>query len=480
MKYIIFIIFTLNISQSVAQSVDDYNFRLSKSELQDDFKLLRAELEEKHPGLYLYTPKHQLDSLFASIHDSLIDDMRPIDFYRSINILNGYIKDAHTKIISPQSYRTALRSTLLRFPFHIYSVENKSYILENYSNDDSIKVGSEVIAINDIPIEQIRDSITSGMTRDGLNKSKMSDMLNNHFSILYGTIFGCSEVYTLKLRTLSDAITTKAVKALTYDQLLENGLEERLDRLAGLPALSSQLVDSVMIITLKSFVPEIIKGGSKMGYKNAFSELFDHLHNKEVKRLIIDIRGNPGGFPEVGNELLSYLIPYEFKVMKRDEAKVNQIKGEENYLPSENLKHFKKTKSEETVDGLYEMKGFQTNQKPKKNRFVGDLIVLIDGGCGSQSGMFSGLIEEHLDAVFIGEECGANSKIMCAGNIVTLQLKNSKLSVDIPLRLMEINSSSENTGHGVIPDVIVKPSVSQKLAGDDVALEKALNMKMAQ
>lgn len=476
MKFYLLILFTLISIQLSAQHIEEFEQILAVSELQEDFKLLKSELEEKHPGLYLYTDKPKLDSIFKSIENSLNVEMSPMEFYRIINKLNSTIRDAHTNIRIPQTYSTAMSSSLKRFPFQLYTVDNKSYILENYSKDSSILIGSEVIEINNVPIAKLMNIISTGMTRDGYNTTSVSYLLDNYFSILYARMIGCPESYVIKLKNLSDSIITKTVHGLYYNELLENGLRKRNEKLKKIPALSYKVVDKNMIVSLKSFQPVSIKGDTNTKYKKAFKNIFHIILTEGLERLVIDIRDNGGGWPEVADEFLSYLVPHEFIQNKSDKAKVCKIENKENYVESVYIKHFNRQQFKKNKDGFYHLKGAQSKQKPKKRTFTGEVVVLINGGCWSQSGAFSGLIDEHVKVSFIGEETGANRKIMCGGDIIQLVLKHSKILVDIPLRVLEINTNNKNDGHGLIPNVILKPSLKQKIKGEDIILIKALEM----
>ena len=479
MKFYILSIFILISIQLSAQNIEDYNEKLSVEELQEDFKLLQAEFEEKHPGLYLYTNKEKLDSVFQSIENSLNVEMDRLEFYRRIKKLNSTIKDGHTVIIFPIEYMAALKSKLKRFPFHIYTDESRYYILENYSDDSSITIGSELLEINSVPIEQLVNTMSEGISRDGNNKTYATRTIDYYFSELYAINFGCPESYVIKLKNPADSIITKIVSGLFYNKMLENGLRKRIEEVEKTPYLSHQIVDKNMIVSLKSFSPSDIKGETNMKYKKEFKRIFSSIHDQGVQRLVIDIRDNLGGWPEVSDEFLSYLVPYEFNHSKTDKAKITIIRNEEIYLKEGNLKHFKKQNFEKVEEGYYTLKGHQFIQKPKNPRFAGEVLVLINGRCGSQSGAFSGLIDDYVNATFIGEETGANKKTRCAGNIINLILPHSKLKVNIPLRLLEINTKAKNDGHGIIPDIPLIPTIQQKIKGEDIVLKKSLEIDLS-
>ena len=474
---ILIIIFFLS-TQLCAQKKVNYDQQLSIKELTDDLNLLRTELEEKHPALYYYTDKESMDDIFQSIEQSIQEEQSVLEFFRKIQFLNGHIKDAHTVIFTPSSYINSLTSELKRFPFRTYTDNNKIYILENYVANSEIVLGSEILEINETPIREIVDQLSKAMHRDGHNQTYLTYLLDKYFALFYAIQIGCPEVYTIKIQEPEGTINTINVDALPYEDMLAQGLEKRIKELESIPTYREEIVDQSMILSLQSFTPEYIKKATGKGYKKLFKEAFQKIHDQKIQRLVIDIRNNPGGWPEVADEFLSHLIPYKFTHDKLDKARINKIENKPYYVQNEYIKHFNRQRFKEKKDGFHEVKFLIKSKKPKSKIFKGEIIVLINAACGSQSGAFAGLIEEHLDATFIGEETGANKKIMCGGDVLTVELPNSQIRANIPLRQIEINTQAINNGHGVKPDIQLRPSITEKMKGDDVVLERALEVKL--
>ena len=102
----------------LAQTANKENLPLiSPEKLKEDFQLLKTSLEKTHAGLYPYTPKDSLDYAFNQIESSLNQPMTSINFYRKITPLLQLIGNGHTHFHAPPDFKTAINTTLLRFPF---------------------------------------------------------------------------------------------------------------------------------------------------------------------------------------------------------------------------------------------------------------------------------------------------------------------------------------------------------------------------
>ena len=76
--YFISIIFCCSCASSYKTYQADKMF--SREALQQDYTLLRNILEQKHPAIYWYTPKQQMDFYFDSLYNNIADSMTELQF----------------------------------------------------------------------------------------------------------------------------------------------------------------------------------------------------------------------------------------------------------------------------------------------------------------------------------------------------------------------------------------------------------------
>jgi carboxyl-terminal processing protease len=155
---------------------------------------------------------------------------------------------------------------------------------------------------------------------------------------------------------------------------------------------------------------------------------------QDVRGIILDIRGNPGGMHTVGEAIVAKLIqkPTLFSVFKYRDRK------------------------EEVV------------VQPNGITYAGPVIVLIDGQNASASERFAACLQSIGRGVVIGERSrgavGPSDGELLPNGTTFQYLTAQSLTPDgIVLE-----------GRGVIPDIVVKPDREALLHGNDTPLDRAV------
>jgi carboxyl-terminal processing protease len=151
--------------------------------------------------------------------------------------------------------------------------------------------------------------------------------------------------------------------------------------------------------------------------------------------LIIDLRGNPGGFDGVGQGLAGLLVDKQTTLgMSR------MRKGYENYI-------------------VY----------PQKNAYMGLVVILLDCMSGSASESFSGGMQAVGRAVVVGERSGGGDLDASIDELPTGALLLYAYADFVTAKGVSLE------GRGVIPDIEVKLTRASLLRNTDPQLEAAIN-----
>jgi carboxyl-terminal processing protease len=181
--------------------------------------------------------------------------------------------------------------------------------------------------------------------------------------------------------------------------------------------------DNIGYVSFSAFAPPV---------DERFNEVIDS--GVDMRGLIIDIRGNPGGMHEIGEAIVSRLLQKEtlFSVFKHREG------------------------TEEVV------------VKPSGKTYDGPVVVMIDVMNGSASERFSGCIQSIGRAVVVGERS--------SGSVGPSDVKKLPNGASF-MYLIAQSLTPDGTvleGHGVIPDIIVGLDRQALLEGKDTQLERAI------
>ena len=150
--------------------------------------------------------------------------------------------------------------------------------------------------------------------------------------------------------------------------------------------------------------------------------------------LVIDLRGNPGGFDGVGQGLAGLLLDKETTLgMSR------MRQGFENYVAY-----------------------------PRKNPYMGPVVILVDGMSGSAES-FSGGMQAVGRAIVVGQRSGGGDLDASIDKLPTGALLLYAYADFVTARGISLE------GHGVIPDIEVKLTRAALLSNADPQLEAAIN-----
>ena len=144
--------------------------------LREDFRILRKTLEEVHPGLYWYTAKEMMGAYFDSTYAQLNQDMLEVEFLTRLLPVIAHIRCLHTSVSfsnKPRHQPTRIARVL---PLAIYPDKGRVYIEKNYS--DTSHEGSQLLAINNQPINKLIDQLLRAIPADGYNQTVKEYLLD--------------------------------------------------------------------------------------------------------------------------------------------------------------------------------------------------------------------------------------------------------------------------------------------------------------
>lgn len=196
-----------------------------------------------------------------------------------------------------------------------------------------------------------------------------------------------------------------------------------------IPTIETQKKDGVFIIRLFNFSATA---------EAKFQEALRGYARSGEKKLLLDLRGNPGGYLQSAVGIASYFLPTG-KVIVRESFG----KGQKEHL----------YRSSGRLLGKY---------APTK------MAVLIDGGSASASEIVAGALREHGVATLIGTQSFGKGSVQ---ELIDLD-GGSSLKITIA-RWLTPNGNSISEG-GLTPDITVKNTAKDQKRGEDVQLKAAI------
>jgi len=168
-----------------------------------------------------------------------------------------------------------------------------------------------------------------------------------------------------------------------------------------------------------------------------FEDIVTQLLGDNAKKIIIDVRNNPGGYLETAVDVASWFLP-ENAVVVREEFK----NGEKNEYKSA---------------GYKSLQDFKT-------------VVLVNGGSASASEILAGALRDIKGIKLIGE------KTFGKGSVQTLESLRDDSSLKITVAKWLTPSGVSIADEGLKPDVEVELTEDDASNGRDPQLDKAIEI----
>jgi len=201
-----------------------------------------------------------------------------------------------------------------------------------------------------------------------------------------------------------------------------------------IPTIDTKLrEDGVFVISLYNF-----SAVSPDLFRNALNEFV----NSKSDELVLDLRGNPGGYLEAAVDMASWFLPVGKVVVTEDFGEKNKEENKIHRSSGHNV--------------------FDKNLK---------MIILIDSGSASASEILAGALREHGIAKLVGTNSFGKGSVQ---ELVDIGKKKASLKITVA-RWLTPDGKSISDG-GITPDYKIEYTVKDKENGIDPQMDKAVQL----
>lgn len=197
----------------------------------------------------------------------------------------------------------------------------------------------------------------------------------------------------------------------------------------SIPTVRTEEADGAFIISIYSF-----NGVAEEQVRDALQEYLV----SDATSLVLDLRGNPGGYLQSAVAIASYFLPAG-KVVVKEEF------------------------SDHAQDEIFRSRGRQIKLFTPQ-----DFVVLVDNGSASASEILAGALQDHGVATVIGSQTFGKGSVQ---ELVELT-DGASLKVTVA-RWLTPNGTSISDG-GLTPDIVIGRTPAERIAGEDPQKAAAL------
>ncbi len=255
-------------------------------------------------------------------------------------------------------------------------------------------------------------------------------------------IMAGDKILTIDGKPAVDLSTDKAVKLIRGPRgtivkigILRNGNGKPLQfeiirAVIDIPTAKTEIKDDVFIISLYNFYAQ-----ARPQFNIALKEFI----NSKKSKLILDLRGNPGGYLDAAVDMASWFLPLGRAIVREDFG-------------------------DNKMETVYRSKGYDIFTDKL------EMLILVDGGSASASEILAGALQEYGIAKLVGTKTYGKGSVQQLFPVT----KDTSLKVTIA-KWLTPNGNSISEG-GLIPDYEVKITEEDLKAEKDPQMEKALEL----
>jgi hypothetical protein len=426
---------------------------ISKQKAEADIDSLNKILLEVHVNPFLFIQKADYFSQVQKLKLSIGDSIELKAFVLRLYQLTAFLKDGHC---APHIVQPAFKADLAKpifFPYHLVLEGDRLLVPKTTANAYGIPQGASIVSINNQKTGTLFQKINNTI---GGNRAYTLDVQEKFLPYL---LYLCNVTAPFRVKY-------KDPDGKVFEKLISEGVTF-IDALA------------VNMQHLKAdYHFQVIDG--KLGYLdfmnmsgdvNRFDKYFDScitlLKTKGIHHLAIDLRRNSGGNSLLGDLLISYFNTSNYTLMGGRKWKVSTrykqyllARGDStnSYLQQEN-------------GSTWELGNCTPAPSPFRNDnvFNGKVYLLTGPFTFSSANMVADGVKQFKLAEIVGEPTGENSNDF--GEAYTFTLPASKIRIQTSTSF-DFGASCDRNGHSpVMPDKLVRRSLSDRIEERDRALE---------
>ncbi len=453
--------------------------KFSPGDLKKDYSLMREILEEKHPNLYWYATKQEMDSVFDEGYKNISDSMTEDNFeWKIIAPVLEKIHCGHTSVMMSRGRQKFLEDKIIpSFPLFMKVWKDSMMVVANLNGDSAVKRGDFVTAVNGIPTRKLIDTLFGYISTDGYNNNLKYIRLSTSFPYYFRNVFGEYKEFNVSLSDSNGVRKDAVVKWWPQPKEDSSTVKfvkpkhpKRSERLKQIRSFDFD--SSVAIMDLNAF--------SNGRLNSFFRKTFKKIRKNHIQNLIIDLRINGGGDMNKSVRLIRYLRQTPFRVADSTFSTAKNFSPYSRYLSESLINNValiflsKKKAPHRYSFGYWERHVFHPK---KKNHFNGQVYVLTNGLTFSAASLFCALVKGEKNIILVGEETGGGWYGNAGVLIPNITLPNTRLRIRLPFfRLVQSGFRMSEKGSGVAPDWYIGPDWRDILRGRDTKMEEVLKV----
>lgn len=447
--------------------------------LRGDIAILREALT-LHPGLYRYNSPAQIDARIAQLEAAFVAAPGLEVRYLLVSKFLATIRCGHSYcnfLNQKKGVATTLFDRPTRLPFHFRWIDGAMVVTDHGGSE--LPRGTEVLAVNDVMPRAMLARLMPYARADGHNDAKRVSLLEvrgndtiEFFDVFHGLVFGAplGGVHRIVARLPDGRRITVELPAIGLGQRRDQTIAQKYQD--GRPVWDwTMRSDGVVVLTMPSWALY----DSKWDWRRWLDTRLDSLTG--AKGLIVDLRENEGG-QDCGDLILARLIgtPIVAPSAERRVRFQRTPPSLDRYLDTwDDSFRTLGVGAQPSTDGFYVLQGERGDSsiRPSGRRLELPVAALVGPANSSATFQFAENARRSGRVRLFGAPTGGNRRGINGGCFFFVRLPTSGIEFDLPL--IGYFRRNPEPDAGIIPDVIVVPSIDDVVVGRDPVMGRATN-----
>ena len=462
------------ISDKLQQEKTSYLCDLLLSEdMSSDLAQLKNSILRTHPSPFYNCS----DSIFNAAYDQAIylvtKSKTVLEFAQIINGFTRVLEDSHTALNPRELLRLGSKKRKIS-PFHLKEISEKFYLTKIL--DNAIPLGAEVLAVNKQSVNELYILTETLAPSEGPAKSARKELIEIMMGLVFN-LFNESTAHQVEMTYVHFGDTlTRIIPSIKVSQYFRrNSWDKKND-------LEFRISDSLAYLGLKSF-----ESRRERKYKRGINSFFKKVERKGISHVVIDVRGNRGGYVLLLEHVLSYInaqektfdLNYLYKRSKLDRfetlsrlKKIDFVKKAIRVYPQGMISKeydFYKSPMGSMSAILYQ----KQLRNPFDLTYTGKCTLITDGLSMSASVLLASWFKDHNRGQLFGTPCFGSMQ-GTHGNTARIVLENSGIPITISTLKL---SAIEQELIEILPDQKIQYNVDDLILGRDPFTEHLKDLK---
>lgn len=458
------------------------------ADLQRDVDVLETTYDALHPGLHRSLDEAGSDALYAALRQRFAAPVRLDEAFLAYSAFAARIRCGHT-YTNFFNQSEPVQQALFRhprLPFLFRWIDGEMVVTRDLGSGADLKPGTRIVALDGVRTRTLLAALMPHARADGGNDHKRIAYLQK----IGGTRYEAFDIYypLLYPETVAD---TARIRFIAPGKRRTRTMTIRKPAYSDEPPPMQAAVistDSPLGWTLTHPRPGIavMRMPDWAAYKHPdfdwqahVDRAFETFAARNVRELVIDLRGNEGG-DNVGSALLAHMIdaPVTPAIASRsvryrrvpDALRPNLSTWDQSFYDWADA-------AKGPENGFYRLIKYDTADAgiaiaPKAPRFVGRVWVVVGPDNSSATFEFAQAVQLRRLGMLVGEPTGGNQRGINGGAFFFMTLPGSGIELDVPL--IAQFPATPMPDAGLLPDLPAPETAASIAAGRDVALEAIL------